>query len=148
MADRIVMRSVRGAAIKSRRLIFHFLGEFTRRVDAERSVEPNRPPCHKSFDVLTADQGQKIAKLLAVQLKQQIAMIDLLERHFVVHFRGLRVSTPKPVRERAINAAVLVLIGYGERKNFLLIEIGESFQVPSPGTVRIRRRGYDILELF
>ena len=66
MADGIVARSVRCPAIEPRGFVFHFLGEFARRLDAQRPIEPNRPPRHKSLDVLSADQRQEFAEFSAV----------------------------------------------------------------------------------
>ena len=78
-------------------------------------------------------------------------MTDLLMRHFVVHCGGLGIGAAESVGERAVNPVILVLVGYRERKNFLLIEIGESFQVlspTSPWTMDIGRASTLILELF
>ena len=118
--------ALRGAAIEARGLVFHLLGELARGVDAERAVEPDRPPRDKALDVLAADQRQKVAEFLAVKIEQHVAMPDLLLRHFIVHVRGVRIGAAQPVGEGAVDAVVLVFVGDGQRQDFLLVEIGKA----------------------
>ncbi len=99
IAHRVVVRGLRRAAIKARGFVFHLLGEFARCVEAERAVEPDRPARDKAFDVLAADQRQKVAEFLAMKLEQHVAMPDLFLRHFIVHVRGVGISAAKPVGE-------------------------------------------------
>ena len=91
VADGIVVGTIGGAPVEPPGLIFHFLGEFTRCIDAQRPVQPNRPPRYKSLDVLAPDQRQEVTELLTMQVEQHVAMVHLLERHFVVHFRSLGI---------------------------------------------------------
>ena len=145
IAHRVVVRGLRGAAIEPRGLVLHFLGEFARGVDAERAVEPDRPARDKAFDVLAADQRQKVAEFPAVKLEQHVAMPDLLLRHFIVHIRSLGIRAAEPVSKGAIDAIVLVFIGNGEREDFLLVQIGKALHGRSLGGLGA---GGNILELF
>jgi hypothetical protein len=54
-------------------------------------------------------------------------MAHFLVRHLVEHFRRCREVRAQALREAAIDAAVLLLIGDGKRENFLLAEVGEAF---------------------
>ncbi len=74
IAHGVVMRRLRGAAIEPRRLVFHLLGKFARGIDRQRPVEPDRPALDEAFDVLAADQRQKIAEFLAMKIEQHVAM--------------------------------------------------------------------------
>ena len=101
----------------------------------------------KPFDILAADQWQKVAEFLAMKVEQHVAMPDLFLRHLVVHIGGLGIGAAKPVRERAVNAIVLVFIGDRERKNFLLVQVGKAFhRMPSAAQFADARK--TILEQF
>ena len=91
IAHRRVLRGFRGAAVEPCRLELHLLGEFSGGVDRQRPVEPDRAARDEAFDVLAADQRQKIAEFLAMQIEQHVAMADLLIRHLVVYRRRIRV---------------------------------------------------------
>jgi len=78
---------------------------------------------------LAPDQRQEIAELLAMQIEQNVAMADLLLGHLVVHFRRARISFAQRVGERAVDAAVLVLIRNGKRENVLLAQFGKGLHV-------------------
>ena len=56
-------------------------------------------------------------------------MADLLLRHLVEHLRRVRIGAAQPVGEGAIDAVVLVLVGDGEREDFLLAQIGKALHV-------------------
>ena len=71
-----------------------------------------------------------------MHLEQHVAVADLLLRHFVVHFRGLRVAVAEPVGERAVNPVVFVFVGDGQRQDFLRAEVGKTFHgLPLGGAV-------------
>ena len=127
LAHRGVFRRLRGAAIKPRRLELHLLGEFTRGIDRQRAVEPDRPALDKAFDVLAADQRQKIAEFLAVEIEQHVVMADLLLRHLVVHCRRVGIGFAQRVGEGTIDAVIFVFVGDGERQHFLLAQFGKAF---------------------
>ena len=127
IAHGVVVRRLGRAPVKPRRFEFHLLGEFAHRVEAERPVEPDRAARDEALDVLPADQRQKVAEFLAVEIEQHVVMLDLLLGHRVVHRRGVRVGAAQPVGERAVDAVVLVLVGDGERQDFLLAQIGKAF---------------------
>ncbi len=102
----------------------------------------------KPFDVLAADQRQKVAEFLAVKIEQHVAMPDLFLRHLVVHFGGIGIGAAKRVGEGAIDAVVLVLVGNRERKNFLLVQVGKAFhRLPLGGSICGTLRN-SILEQF
>ena len=99
---------------------------------------------HEALDVLAADQRQIFAELLAVEVVQPGAVGDFLVRHLVEHLGGGGKLLAQPLGEAAIDAAVLLLIGDGQRQHFLLGQVGKSFHGglgSAPGRL-------DILELF
>jgi hypothetical protein len=53
---------------------------------------------------------------------------DFLVRHLVEHLGGRGKGLAQAFGEAAIDAAVLVLVGDGKRQDFLLGEVGETFQ--------------------
>ena len=69
-------------------------------------------------------------------------MLDLFLRHPVVHRRRLRIGGAQPVGERPVDPVVLVLVGDGERQDFLLVQIGKAF-----GKHRLTRIGDEIKRL-
>ena len=71
-------------------------------------------------DVLPADQRQILAEFRAVHLEQHGPVAHLLVGHFVEHLGGGRKRLAQAFGKAAIDAAVLVLIGDGEREDFLL----------------------------
>jgi hypothetical protein len=115
IAHGVITRRLSGTPVEARRLVFHLLGVFAHGVETERSIEPYRTARHKAFDVLAPDQRKKIAKLLAMEIKQQVAMLDLLFGHLVEHPRRVWIGIAKPVREGAVNMVVLVLVRDRER---------------------------------
>ena len=129
IAHGIIVRGLRGAPVEARGLVLHGLGEFARGVERQRPVEPDRTPLDEALDVLAADQRQKVAEFLAMKIEQHVAMPDLLLGHFVVHFRGVRIGTAERIGEGAVNAIILVFVRYGERQNFLLVQVGKAFHV-------------------
>ena len=136
IAHRVVARGLGGAAIEARGLILHLFGELARGVQAERAVEPDWPAFDEAFDVLPADQRQKVAEFLAVKIEQHVAMPDLFLRHFIVHIRSVRVGPAEPVGEGAVDAVVFVFVRYGERQSFLLVEVGKAFHgLPLGGAI-------------
>jgi hypothetical protein len=56
-------------------------------------------------------------------------MAHLLLGHLVVHFGCVRIRCAQRVREGAIDAVILVLIGDRERENLLLAEFRKAFHV-------------------
>ena len=101
---------------------------------------------NEAFDVLAADQRQKVAELLAVKIEQHVAMPDLLLRHFVVHFGSIGIGAAQRVGEGAVDAVILVFVGYGEREDFLLVEVGKTLHVMAfGGSIRT---GTAMLEAF
>ena len=70
-------------------------------------------------------------------------MADLLFGHLVVHRRRVRIGAAQSIGEGAIDAVVLVLVGNGERQNFLFVQIGKAFH----GIASLQRWKY-ILEFF
>ena len=94
-----------------------FLGELAHRIEAERPVEPDRMALDEALDVLAADQRQKFTEFLAVELEQHVVVLDLLAAILSYIVGGVGIGAAQPVRERAVDAAVLVLVGDGERED-------------------------------
>ena len=83
----------------------------------------------EALDVLAADQRQIVAEFLAVEVEQHGAMAHFFVRHLVEHLGGGRKLLAQAFGEAAIDAAVLFLVGDGEREHFLLGQIGKSLHV-------------------
>ncbi len=97
------------------------LGELAHLVEAERAHQPERlAVVDEALDVLAADQRQVLAEFLAVHVEQHGAVAHLLVGHFVEHLGGGGKRLAQALGEAAVDAAVLVLVGDGEREDFLL----------------------------
>ena len=83
----------------------------------------------EAFDVLAADQRQVVAEFLPVEVEQHAAVAHFLVRHLVEDLGGGGIFLAQAFGEAAIDAAVLFLVGDGEREDFLFGEIGEAFHV-------------------
>ena len=127
LAHGVVVRGLGGAPVKPRRFVFHLCGELAHRVEPERPVEPDRVTCDEALYVLPAYQRQEFTELLAVEIEQHVVVLDLLPGHRVIHRGGVRVGGAQPIGERAVDAAVLVLVGNREREHFLLFQVGKAF---------------------
>ena len=86
----------------------------------------------EALDVLAADQRQVFAEFRPVELEQHGAVAHLLVRHLVEHLGRGRIFLAQPFGEAAIDAAVLVLVGDGEREDFLFGEVGKAFHGGPP----------------
>ena len=87
----------------------------------------------EAFDVLAADQRQVFAEFLAVHVDQHGAVPDLLVGHLVEHLGRGRELLAQALGEAAIDAAVLVLAGNGQRQDFLLGKFGKAFHNAASG---------------
>src|SRR5262249_2653102 len=123
LADRGIARRARRLPIKARGLELHGLGVFAYVIEPQRPGPPERLLRNESLDVLAADERQVLAELRAVKLEQHGAMAHLLVRHLVEHLCRGREVLAQSLRKAAIDAAVLLLIGDGERENLLLGQI-------------------------
>jgi hypothetical protein len=110
VAHGVIPRRFSRTPVEASRLVFHFLGEFAHGVEAKWSVKPDWTARHKAFDVLAPDQRKKIAKLLAMEIKQQVTMLDLLFGQLVEHPRRVWIGAAEAVREGTVNMVVLVLV--------------------------------------
>ena len=81
----------------------------------------------EALDVLAADQRQVVAEFLPVHVEQHGPVAHLLVGHFVEHLGGGGERFAQALGKAAIDAAVLVLVGDGKRKHFLLGKIGKAF---------------------
>ena len=140
IAHVVIARGLRGTPIESRGLVLHLFGELARGVDCQWAVEPDRTARYEAFHVLPPDQRKKITEFLAMEIKQQAAMLDLLFGHLVEHPRRVRIGAAQPIRKGAVNEVVLVLVRDGERKNFSLTQIGKAFH----GIAQIARGSLNI----
>ena len=104
-----------------------FSAIFAHLVEAERVHQPQRLLLDEALDVLAADQRQVLAELRPVEIEQHGAMAHLLVRHLVEDLGRGRICLAQSLGEAAIDAAVLVLVGDGEREDFLFGEIGKAF---------------------
>ena len=71
--------------------------------------------------------GRYSPNLRAVEVEQHGAVAHLLVGHLVEHLGGGRELLAQSLGEAAVDAAVLVLVGDGEREDFLLGQIGKTF---------------------
>ena len=100
----------------------------------------------EALDVLAADQRQIFAEFLPVEVVEHGAVVHLLLGHLVEHLGGGGELLAQALGEAAVDAAVLFLVGDGERQHFLLGQIGKSFHgAPLKSSAGGR---FDILELF
>jgi hypothetical protein len=74
---------------------------------------------------MTTDERDMFAKFRAVQVKQHRAMPNFLFRHLLEDLCRRGIMRSQAFGETAVNSAILLLVGNGEREDFLLIEIGE-----------------------
>ena len=97
----------------------------------------------EALDVLAADQRQVVAELLAIEVVSAwcggVTSSSAISSNTLAEAGKLLAQA---LGEAAINAAVLVLVGDGERQDFLLGQIGKSFHMPPlaelPGSDHIR----------
>jgi hypothetical protein len=83
----------------------------------------------ESLDVLTADQRQVVAELRPVEIEQHGAVVHLLLGHLVEDLGRGGVLLVQALSKSAIDAVVLLLVGYGQREDFLFGELGKAFHV-------------------
>jgi hypothetical protein len=76
--------------------------------------------------MLAPDQRNDIAKALAVQVDQALAMPVLLDRHAVEDRRRGGEVRPKAVGKTAVDAGVILFGRDRQRKDFLFGEIAET----------------------
>ncbi len=82
----------------------------------------------KPLHVLAADQRQVFAEFLPVEVDTAcVRWRDLLVRHLVEHLGGGGKLLAQAFGEAAVDAAVLLLVGDGEREDFLLGQVGKAF---------------------
>ena len=95
--------------------------------EAERADQPQRAVAHESFHVLPPNQRHVFAELETIEIEQHAAMLDLLLSHLFEHLGRARILLAQPVGEPAIDAGILLLIGDGERENFLFAQVCKTF---------------------
>ena len=115
-------------AIKSLGLELHLLGVFPGFLNAQMRRQPERLAPHEALDVLAPDQRQVVAEPPLVEIDQHVAVAHFLLGHLVEDLGGGGKIVAQSHREPAVDAAVLVLGGNGQRQDFLLGEIAEAFQ--------------------
>ena len=121
-----VARVLRRLAVIALGLVFHVLGEFAHFFQAERPHQPERGlVVDEALDVLAADQRQIFAEFLPVEVVQHGAVVHLLVGHLVEHLGGGGELLAQAFGKAAVDAAVLLLVGDGERQHFLLGQVGK-----------------------
>jgi hypothetical protein len=84
---------------------------------------------HEALDVLAADQRQVVAELGTIEIEQHGAMVHLLFRHLVEDLGGGGILGAQSFGKAAVDPAVLLLVGDGEREDFLLGKLGKALHV-------------------
>src|SRR5260370_20429635 len=87
---------------------------------------PEGAAVEKAFDVLAADERDVLAKPLAVDLKQGVAVPGLLGLHLFKNLGRGRVRFAESLGEVAIDPAILLFQGDRQGEDFAL---GEVFEV-------------------
>src|SRR5262249_50371215 len=131
LAHRGVARGLGGAPVEPCRLVFHILGELAHLVEVERVHEPQWLLLNEALHILAADQRQIFAELRAVEVEQHGAVAHLLLRHLVEDLGRGGICLAQPLGEATIDAAILVLVGDGQRENLLFGEFGKTFHGPA-----------------
>ena len=130
LSNRDVAGGFRGPAVEAFGFVFHPSGELPHLVEAERTHQPERlAVMDEAADVLAADQRQVLAEFFAVHVEQHAPMPHLLVGHLVEHLGGGGEWLAQTLGETAVDAAVLVLAGDGERENFLLGKFGKTLHI-------------------
>ena len=128
LPHRGVARGFRRLAVVALGLEFHVLGELAHVLEAERARQPQRLlGMQKALHVLAADQRQIFAEFLAVEVVEHGAVVHLLLGHLVEDLGRGGELLAQAFGEAAIDAAVLFLIGDGQRQHFLLGQVGKLF---------------------
>jgi hypothetical protein len=96
----------------------------------------------EALDVLAADQRQIFAEFLAIEVEQPGAVGDFLFRHLVEHLGGGGELRAQALGKAAIDAAVLFLVGDGQRQYFLLGQVGKFLHVKRPLNRRLANDFY------
>ena len=147
LPHRGVARVFRRLAVIALGLEFHVLGELAHLLQPERAHQPQRLlGMQEALDVLAADQRQIFAEFLAVEVVEHGAVVHLLFGHLVEHLGGGGELLAQAFGEAAVDAAVLFLVGDGERQHFLLGQVGKFFHEECLSGRR--RANAHILELF
>src|SRR6185312_17024432 len=81
----------------------------------------------KAPNVLPPDERQVLAKLLPVELEKHIAVMDFLLGHLVEHLGGRGEFRAQALGKSTVDAAILLLVGDGQRQHLLLAQLGKSF---------------------
>ena len=132
LPDRYIRGVARGHLVKALALRFHQLRVGTNLVEPERPQQPDRLAFEKPFDVLSPDQRDMIAKLLAVQLKQPVTMAVFFFGHGREHPSRPQIRFAHRLGEVAIGAIILLFQGDREGQQLLLAQIGEVLHCPFP----------------
>ena len=104
-------------------LEFHALRHLADGIEAERAQLPERAARDETAYVLTADQWNVFAEFLPEQLDQLPSMVALFNRHLGKYVRGCGILITQAFRDIGINAAVLLLVGDGQRQDFLFRQV-------------------------
>ena len=132
LPHRGVARAFGGLAVIALGLEFHVLGELAHVLEPERARQPRGLlGMQEALHVLAADQRQIFAELLAVEVEQHGAVVHLFLGHLVEYFRRGGERLAQAFGEATVDAAVLFLVGDGQRQHFLLGQVGKSFHEAS-----------------
>ncbi len=74
--------------------------------NSQRADQPNRTALDEAFDILAANQGDVLAKALAIHFDEAGAVFGLLGLHFLEHFGGVGIGVAQAVDEIAVDAGV------------------------------------------
>ena len=122
-AHRGIGGSLRRQLVEAPRFHLHHRRPLAHRVDAQLSDQPHRPVLHKALHVGPANQGNVLAKALAVEFDQRPPVVDLLVLHLAEHLGRAGIVGLEPRGNIGVNAAVLLLRGNSQGEDLLLGEV-------------------------
>ena len=122
LAHARVRRAARRGFVETFRFKLHGLGGFLHGLETEWPHQPDRPPLHKTPDVLPPDERHVITETTSVNVEQPMAMPVLFAPEFFELFGLFRIIVLQAVGEVVVNSGVFFLERDGQGEDFLFAE--------------------------
>src|SRR5229473_2787975 len=130
LSDRGLGRLTCRPCIEPFALRLHQFDLRTHFLESERPQQPDRLPFDEALNVLSTDQGDMFAELLAVEIEQAMTMLVLFIGHSHEHPCRSRVGLAQHLSKIIVGAIVLFLKGHGERQKLLLGQLRKVLHGP------------------